>query len=87
VGHALADDTPHDIEQRQIEGWRRMSPAQKAELIVALSQSARDLALAGIRHRYPNASPREQFLRLAMLTLGRELARRAYPDIDDMGLQ
>jgi len=29
-----------------------------------------DLPRAGIRHRYPNASPREQFLRLAILTLG-----------------
>ena len=83
----LADDTPRDIEQRQIEGWRRMTPSEKADLIVALSQATRDMALAGIRHRYPHASPREQFLRLAMLTLGTELARRAYPEIDRLGLR
>ena len=83
----LADDTPAEIEQRQIEGWRRMSPAEKADLIVKLSQAARDMALAGIRERFPQASPREQFLRLAILTLGRELASRAYPEIDRLGLK
>lgn len=64
-----------------------MTPAQKGDLVVRSSQASRDMALAGIRYRYPNASPREQFLRLAILTLGRELARRAYPDIDDLGVQ
>jgi hypothetical protein len=82
----LADDTPLDVERRQIEGWRRMTPMQKADAIVTASQAARDMALAGIRDRYPGASPREQFLRLAILTLGRELASRAYPEIDRLGL-
>jgi hypothetical protein len=40
------------------------------------------LSAAGVRHRYPNSSPREQFLRLAIITLGPELARAAYPDIE-----
>jgi hypothetical protein len=57
-----------------------MSPAQKAQLITTLSRAARDLALAGVRHRHPAASPREQFLRLAVVTLGPDLARGAYPD-------
>ena len=82
----LADDTPRDIEQRQIEGWRRMTAHEKARLIVALSQATRDMALAGIRDRHPQASPREVFLRLAILTLGRDLAGRAYPEIDRLGL-
>ena len=83
----LADDTPLEIEQRQIEAWRRMTPAEKLELVVALSRSTSDMALAGIRDRYPDAPPREQFLRLAMLILGAELARRAYPEIDRLGLR
>ena len=82
----LADDTPLDIERRQIEGWRRMSTGEKARLISSLSSASRELALAGIRHRHPTASPREQFLRLAILTLGCELARQAYPEIDDLSL-
>jgi len=78
----LADDTTPDVEARQIEGWRAMTPARKAALVSSLSRSTRELALAGIRARHPKSSPREQFLRLAILTLGTDLARRAYPDID-----
>lgn len=83
----LASDTPLDIEGRQIEEWRTMSAAQKAETVASLSRGVRDLAIAGIRLRYPNATPREQFLRLAILTLGRELAAEAYPEIDRLGLK
>lgn len=83
----LADDTPADIEARQIEGWRTMGAARKAETVASLSRGVREMAIAGIRHRYPNATPREQFLRLAMLTLGRELAAEAYPEIDRLGLK
>ena len=82
----LAEDTPLDIERRQIEGWRRMSASQKASLIGSMSRSVRELALAGIRSRHPDATPREQFLRLAILTLGQDLAREAYPEIDHLSL-
>ena len=77
----LARDTSFDVEQRQIEGWRRLSPAEKAALISGLSRAAYDMARAGIRHRYPDAGPREQFLRLGVLLLGDDLARRVYPDV------
>ena len=82
----LADDTPLEIEQRQIDGWRRMSDLEKAQLIASLSNTVRDMAMAGIRDRHPGASPREHFLRFAILTLGPELARAAYPEIDRLGL-
>jgi hypothetical protein len=82
----LADDTTPDIEARQIEGWRRLSDADKAQVIASLSRGVRAMALAGIRDRHPDASPREQFLRLALLTLGTELARQAYPEIDRLRL-
>ena len=82
--HRLADDTPRDIEQRQIDAWRRMPPSEKLSLVIRLSDTVRQLALAGVRQRYPDASPREQFLRLAMVTLGDDLARKAYPDIEIM---
>jgi hypothetical protein len=82
----LADDTSLDIEARQIRAWREMPAARKADLITACCRSSREMSLAGIRSRHPDASPREQFLRLAMLTLGVDLARRAYPEIDQLGL-
>jgi hypothetical protein len=85
--HALAADTPDDIERRQIEQWRIMSPAQKAAIVSGLTRAAYALAFAGIRQRYPNASDREQFLRVALITLGSELARKAYPEIAALGLE
>jgi hypothetical protein len=75
-------DTTVEIEQRQIEAWRQMTPAQKLGLSVGMSDAVRRLAFAGVRQRHPNASPREQFLRLAIVMLGSDLARRAYPEID-----
>ena len=77
---ALALDTSPEIEARQVEAWREMSNARKAALITGLTQSAYALTAAGVRHRYPSASPREQFLRVAIIVLGDELACRAYPD-------
>jgi hypothetical protein len=76
----LALDTSPDVERRQIEAWRRMTPAEKAALVTGLTQAAHALAWAGVRHRHPTASPREQFLRLAIVTLGSDLASAAYPD-------
>jgi len=63
-----------------------MSPADKAAIVSGLTQTVFDLARAGVRQRYPLATPREQFLRLAIVTLGPELARRAYPEIVTRGL-
>jgi Zn-dependent protease with chaperone function len=54
-----------------------MTPAEKAAVVTGLTRATFDLALAGIRQRYPDASPREQFLRRAILLYGRELAARA----------
>ena len=34
-GPPLAVDTPPEIEAMQIEGWRRMTPTEKAALISA----------------------------------------------------
>jgi len=61
-----------------------MTDQEKGALITGLTQAAFEMAAAGVRARYPHANPREQFLRLAIVTLGRELARRAYPEIDHL---
>jgi hypothetical protein len=77
---ARVSDTSPEIDRLQVEGWQRMSSADKAALVAGLTHSAYMLTLAGVRHRHPNASPREQFLRLAIVTLGPQLASAAYPD-------
>ncbi|HQZ39452.1 MAG TPA: hypothetical protein PLH72_10475 [Vicinamibacterales bacterium] len=80
----LAHDTDAAIEVRQIEAWRRMTPEQKLTLVAQMTAAVRDLALAGVRERFPEASPREQFLRLAQVTLGDALARQAYPELEQL---
>jgi hypothetical protein len=80
----LSADTPPEVERLQVEGWRRMEPAQKAALVSGLTHAVFEVALAGIRARHPNASPHEQRLRLAVVTLGPDLARRAFPEVDGL---
>ncbi len=78
-------DTAPEIESQQIAAWRRMSPQEKAALVTALTRTAYEMAWAGVRHRHPGASAREQFLRVAVIVLGPELAATAYPDAAALG--
>lgn len=70
------------VDEREVRAWREMTPAQKAERIVALCKADRQRAFAQMWATYPNASEREIFLRVAIQNLGLDLARQAYPDID-----
>jgi len=87
VSSPLNLDTSPDIERMQIEAWRRMSGEEKAAIVTALTDAAVRMTLAGVRHRYPDASPREQQMRLAIITLGRELALAAFPEIAALDAQ
>lgn len=77
----LAADTTLDIERRQVESWRRLSPADKLRIVSDTTRAVIDLSLAGIRRRHPRATERECFLRLAVILLGADTARRIYPDV------
>jgi len=76
--HAVALDTAPEARRLQIEGWAESSPARKAEMVQALCRDARSLGCAGIRLRFPDASPREQRLRLGALTIERRLMIEAF---------
>src|SRR6266536_2292407 len=52
---ALYSDTHPKIEALQIQLWRQASPTRKMHMLAQLNASARMLALAGLRSRYPNA--------------------------------
>jgi hypothetical protein len=80
----VSADTDAESEQHQIERWRTMSPAEKLRVVAELNAAVDTMALAGIRLRHPGASLREQFLRLASLKLGRDLARQVYPEIEQL---
>ncbi len=80
----LNADTAPEVQDIQVELWRKMSPLEKARAVRQVSRSVRELSLAGIRQRYPTASERECLLRYAQLTLGPRLAARAYPEADKL---
>jgi hypothetical protein len=70
IWHGMSD-TNNAIEARRINGFRRMTSAQKSALAGALTRNVRQLALARIRLRHPGIDAREARLRLAAMTIER----------------
>jgi hypothetical protein len=82
----LPNDTNPKVEAFIVDGYRRMSPAQKIARVTALTRTVQQLALVDIRRRHPTASAREQSLRLASRWLEPELMRKAFAwDVDEAG--
>ncbi len=71
-------DTHPKMEALQIKLLQEVPSWQKMEMLVSLNASAQELALAGLRRRYPEASLSELRRRLADLLLGEDLARKVY---------
>lgn len=74
----LSEDTDPEAERVQLEIFRSMPAWRKAQLIEEAIAVGRDLALAGLRARHPEAGPEELHRRLLGLELGEELAQRVY---------
>jgi hypothetical protein len=74
----LFSDTSPDSERVQIEILRSMPAWRRWQLLEDLIVTTRELALAGLRERFPHAGPRELHRRLATLLLGTELATKVY---------
>ncbi len=75
---ARLSDTHPKAETVQLEILRAMPPWRKFQLASELTMTVRQLALEGLRERYPGAGPEELRRRLATLLLGPELARKVY---------
>jgi len=71
-------DTSADAERVQIEILRSMPSRRKLLLWNDLNMAMRQVALAGLRERFPSATPQELRRRLATILLGPELATQAY---------
>ncbi|MBI4789019.1 MAG: hypothetical protein HY782_18460 [Chloroflexi bacterium] len=78
----LSEDTSADAERVQIELLRRAPAWRKLQMVGEMNQTVRMLALAGLRQRFPNATPAELRRHLADLLLGEELAARVYGKAD-----
>ena len=74
----LLSDTDPEAERILIE-LARVTPAwMKGEQIVAAIRTDRELAMAGLRQRYPDAGEEELHRRLAALVLDRDIVMRVY---------
>jgi len=72
--HPQSPDTDAAAERYLLDRLRRLPPWRKAEMISASTQAAYDLAMAGLRQRYPSATAEELRKRYAALTLGRDVS-------------
>ncbi len=70
----LFPDTTPDAERILITLLRQASPRRKIQMLGQMNQTARGLALAGLKQRHPGADPEELHRRLAELLFGPETA-------------
>lgn len=71
-------DTHPEIERLLIEGYRRMSAAEKVRCVQQLNMSVWAMAASGVRSMHPNADEREVALRVASRTIPADLMVKAF---------
>ena len=71
------------METLQVQLLRTAPSWRKMEMLAGLNASARVLAMAGLRQRFPHASEAELKRRLADLLLGPELALKVLGEVED----
>lgn len=62
----MVNDTTPQADARYHALLRRLSPAQRLEAALRLSQAVREMASAGIRQRFPGISDHELRVRLTV---------------------
>ncbi len=72
------DDTHPDIQRMLLDGYRRMSPAEKLRRVAELNETVLELAAARVKEERPGIDERELRLRVASLWLSRDSMIRAF---------
>ena len=72
------DDTHPKIERMMIEGYRRMTPAQRLMHVAEGYDVGTILAENDVRRMHPDADEREVKLRVASRRLSPELMKKAF---------
>lgn len=75
-------DTTPEAEAILFKLWREMPAWRKVKMMEDLNRTARQLTIAGIHRRHPNASPEEIKRRYASIILGEELATQVYGPLE-----
>jgi hypothetical protein len=76
-------DTSPAANARYHELLRSMPPERRLEVAMGLTQTVRELALAGIRGRHPQADEHEMRVRLTVRLYGRTAAVRLFGAVPD----
>jgi hypothetical protein len=73
-------DTSPEAEQVLIELLRNMPSAKKGDLVFDVLKMGRELAIAGLQYRFPDATDEQIRLLYAKQQLGDKLFREVYGD-------
>jgi hypothetical protein len=76
-------DTSEHADEVQFEILRRMTVQQRAEVFTQMTLAVQELAMAGLRRQYPNATDDELRLRLAARRLGNDVVRKVWGWVPD----
>jgi hypothetical protein len=74
----LSPDTTPQAQRKQYELMRKLSPEQKLSMAFALTDATRQMVLADLKHRFPEASEEEIKRRFIARVLPRQDVIRAY---------
>ena len=75
----IAHDTSKDADAVQLDAYRRMGGAGRAQVMFRLTDLARRTSEAGIRSRHPEYDDGQVLLALARLLHGDEIVQCAWP--------
>ena len=78
----LAQDTSPEAERVMLDIYRQMPVWRKMEMVDDAIRTGRQLAMAGLRARYPNEGLQRLRRRLYAIALGEELAEEAYGPLE-----
>lgn len=73
-----SQDTSEEFERIWFARLRTLGPARRWHMVARLRQQTEELALAGLRLRYPDATARELRLRLAATRYDRDTMLQAF---------
>ena len=74
----LSPDTTVEAQRKHYELMRRLSPEQRLSMAFALTDATRQLVLADLKHRYPDADSEELRRRFIARVLSRQDVIRVY---------
>ena len=81
--NSFYSDTHPKMEALQINLLRETPPWRKMEMLAELNRAARELALAGLRQRYPEADETALLRYLGNILLGSDIAGRVCAELEN----